>query len=421
MPAVTPRPKSLYRSTVGPDAALSTHVMYDAAAPPIQAQAWDGWATEWNLPNYQAVGFGTGMDDPSGYASRVSTVYTCVDLNSRQLGSFPIYGIEKKSGEHFDLPTWSATPEPELYADWSEFMKVLVNSYQIYGEAILWATATGSDGFPARFIVLNPANVKIEPAGDGTLGYSLSTNRGGYERLNPFDVLHIKFQVGTTSLRGISPLAWVGRNLVSAAALESYAADIAETGVWSVLKHPGNINRKQADDLKANWKTQRQLDPAAPAVLSGGIEFDTLSLSPKDMALLDLRVFDEQRIAGAFGVPAYLVGLPQPGGFTYVNATSLFDYHWRATLRPMANSIGQAMSRWLLPRGKSIEFNRDEYVRPGLEDRAQSYQILHDIQDETGPVLTVEEIRRQEHFGPMPAGAGENLIKTEPAVPFGGE
>ncbi len=105
----------------------------------------------------------------------------------------------------------------------------------------------------------------------------------------------------------------------------------------------------------------------------------------------------------------------------FTGNTSLFDYHWRATLRPMAGSIASAMSRWLLPasRWRKIEFDRDEYTRPTLEDRASAWQVLNAIQDESGQVLTAEEIRTEERYGPMPANAARGV--PEPAAPFGGD
>jgi len=184
--------------------------------------------------------------------------------------------------------------------------------------------------------------------------------------------------------------------------------------VWALLTHPSSLNEKQATDLKASWMRGRLADPAAPAVLSGGVGFETLSLSPKDMALLDLRVFDEQRIAAAFGVPPFLIGLPNPGGMTYSTTTSLFEFHWKATLRPLAAQIAKALTQWALPNGTSIEFNRDEYVRPGLEERARSYQILHGIEDADGARgLTVDEIRLAERLDPY----AEDI--TYPAVARG--
>jgi len=109
-------------------------------------------------------------------------------------------------------------------------------------------------------------------------------------------------------------------------------------------------------------------------------------------------VFDEQRIAAAFGVPPFLVGLPSPGSLTYSSTSMLFDYHWRATLRPMARSIAGALSRWALPYGTQLEFNAEDYISPSLSERAQAYSMLGSITqtDEVGnthPVMTVDEMR----------------------------
>ena len=359
-------------------------------------------------------GFGYGRQSPDGYLKRVSTVMTCVDLNSRQLASFPVYAT--RAHQPVGLPTWAATPEPELYADWSEFMKVAVNTYQVLGEAVLYATGWGSNGYPARFVALNPSQVTVDQeSGDVYMG-------NDREPIPAHDVLFIKYQAGPPpQRRGMGPLTWVGQNLVSAAALEKYAQNIATHGVWAVLKHPGNIDRGQADDLKAGWMASRAAWGAAPAVLSGGVEFEALSLSPKDMALLDLKTYDEQRIASAFGVPPFLVGLEQPGSMTYSNANSLFDYHWRACLRPMANTFAAAMSRWLLPRGTSLWFNRDEYVRPGLADRARAYRTLHTILDKDGrPAITTDEVRIAEGLPPFGGEGASREISPEETSVFTG-
>ena len=97
------------------------------------------------------------------------------------------------------------------------------------------------------------------------------------------------------------------------------------------------------------------------------------SCRPSDMALVELAQLNESRIAVLLGVPPFLVGLPSGGdSMTYSNVTSLFDYHWRAGLRPKAHAVMAALSAWLLPRGTTIEVNRDEYVQPGPYERAQT-------------------------------------------------
>ena len=59
-----------------------------------------------------------------------------------------------------------------------------------------------------------------------------------------------------------------------------------------------------------------------------------------------------------------------------------------------------ALSGWAAPPRTRVEVNRDEYVQPGPQERAETYQILNGIVDAaTGqPVLTVEEIREAERL-----------------------
>ena len=208
--------------------------------------------------------------------------------------------------------------------------------------------------------------------------------------LEPGDVLHIKYQSLPGRLHGVGPMEWSYSNLVNASALDEYATSIAQHGVWAVLKHPGNLNAKQAADMKANWQTQRAADPSAPAVLSGGIEFEALSISPKDMALLDLRVMSDQRIAAAFGVPPFLIGVENPGGMTYNTTSSLFELHWRQTLRPTASTFAEHLSAWALPNGRGMEFDRERIHGADAHRTIAGVLALHgtNIDDETGPAVS---------------------------------
>ena len=131
-----------------------------------------------------------------------------------------------------------------------------------------------------------------------------------------------------------------------------------------------------------------------PAVLSGGVELETLQINPDDMALLDLSKHTESRISVLLGVPPFLVGLPTGAdSMVYSTTTALFDYHWRAGLKPKVEPVVAALSHWALPRGTDVELNRDEYVRPGPYERAQTWKILVEI-----GAVTPAEVRYLERF-----------------------
>lgn len=307
----------------------------------------------------------------------------------------PTYGM--KGLAPFALPEWSTNPEPDTYASSVEAWQQVFNTLQVDGECIIWCVGRYANGMVARWIVLNPSWINVERANGETV-YELQG-----VRLERKDVLHIKYQSWPGNLRGIGPLMWAAGSLVSAAALEKYTAGLAANGgiPWGVIKTPRHLNSTEAEELQTRWVTAAHARNGAPAVLSGGIDLETLTVNPRDMALLEMRVFDETRIASALGVPPYLVGLPQPEGLTYNNGQALFDFHWRATLRAMAVNVASAFSGWALPRGSRMEFNRDAYVQADPESRSRTYQTMFNIVDEKGNrAITVDEIRLAERFLP---------------------
>lgn len=359
--------------------------VWPAGLPSIVPSPWAGWPEDWATPTWG----GTGV-----WQEGISTVYTCVDLTARSCASFPIYRM--RGTEHLPDVPWMRNPEPELYDDWSEFLSQVINSTYLRGESIVYALARYNDGSVARMAVLNPDVVNVEWS-DGEVVYEIAGRQ-----LDPRDIWHRRYQSWPGALRGISPLTWIGRNIVSADAMERYQAELAAGGgvPWGVLTAPGNLTAEQADLNRQRWQEASRRRGAAPVMLGGGLTLETLTLSPSDMALLDLRVFDEQRICAALGVPPYLVGLPQSEGLTYANATSLFDYFWRSSLRPLTRSIAAGLSAWALPGDQRIEFNADEFTRPDFAGRAQAYATLHAIVDEEGRrALTIDEIRQAERLG----------------------
>lgn len=368
-----------------PEGFGDTHVMYSAAYPPMDVQNWNGWPLGWETPLWNGA----------VHQRLVSTLWTCIDLNTRQLASFPTFGI--KGLDVVPLPEWSRNPEPDTYSDWMEACKQIFNTLQAEGECLLWCVGRYSSGMVARFVVLNPAWINVEKV-DGVLEYSLAG-----QALERKDVCHIKYQSMPGNLRGISPLSWVAQSIIGAAAMERYASELAANGgiPWGIIKTARHLNKDDAEALQKRWVDASRNRAGGPAVLSGGIELDTVTINPRDLMLLEMRIFDETRIASALGVPPFLVGLPQPEGLTYANATSLFDFHWRATLRTLAKAVASAVSAWALPRGTDMEFNRDAYVQATPAERAATYQTLFNIVDEKGNrAITVDEIRMAERYLP---------------------
>jgi HK97 family phage portal protein len=230
------------------------------------------------------------------------------------------------------------------------------------------------------------------------------------------NLLHIRYQGSVDDAHGHGPLEAGQYRMVAAQTLARYGASLAANGgiPSSILKHPETLAPEQSALLQQQWIEARMNTLGMPAVLSGGIEWEATQMNPTDMALLDLEQFHESRIALLLGVPPFLVGLPSGGdSMTYSNVNSVFDFHWRAHLRPRAQIVMDALSGWLLPRQTRVELNRDSYVQPEPLQRAQTAQILNSIVDADGnPALSVEEIRASERFtNSVPSDIASGVLK----------
>lgn len=281
-------------STVGPTSSEgfgNTHVMYQDDSPaPMTAmvheppvQAWSGWPVEWNTPTW-------GQGAPGGIGAiiaRVSVVFGAIDLNASLLSTMPPY---RMIGDTVVDPLpWMSNPQPEVYTGWTEAMKQVIVSY-FAGEAFLWATSRYDDGTVKTWVMLNPTWVDIEMMGQirryKLLGVDITE-----------DVLHLRYVSWPGYPHGMGPLEALAYNLFGAAAMEKYQSNLAIRGgiPWGALTAPGNLNSDQANELRDRFVAARLSAMGAPAVLSGGVTLTPFTITPKDMALLELRQFDEAR------------------------------------------------------------------------------------------------------------------------------
>jgi HK97 family phage portal protein len=397
-------PAAAAPGTVGPPSAAAGDphgvVLAGDSPPPsglprIVPSAWsgwpDGWATSWYGPSRVLV----------------DTAWMCLDLNSSLISTMPPYLVNAAPTLSAD---WLVNPNPDLYTSWEEFAKQAWWDYQACGETFIIADSFYATGWPARFHVVPPWYVQITVQ-DGVRRYTIGDADVSSR------MLHIRYTstVGPDG-HGHGPLEVGAGRLVAAQVLAEYATKLVGMGgiPTSVLEHPEELTAQQAVDLKAQWVSARISSIGEPAVLSGGVTWKPTQLNPRDMALLELSQFNESRIAALLGVPPYMVGLPSGGDpMTYKNVVNLFDHHWRAGLRPKAQAVTSALSYWALPRGTTVEVNRDAYVQPPPLERAQTAQILNSIVDKLGnPALTVEEIREAERLDDIGTNLAGEVLNT---------
>jgi len=347
----------------------------------IVPSGWDGlpagWAPQWSAS--------------SNFEDTVDTAWAALDLNSSVLSSMPVYRM--RNGQILEPTSWMTNPDPTIYTGWAEFSKQLFWDYQAAGEAFVLPMAPGADGWPLNFRVIPPPFVTVE-MNAGIRRYWL----GGTLDVTD-DILHIRYKSRTDNPHGVGPLESGRNRLIAAGVLSQYVNEIAEGG-WIppyFLETDARMSRAQTDELLEQYMASRMASfgqRGKPGVLSSGLKARSLQLTPEQLSLVDLSKWNESRISVLLGVPPILLGLPSGGdSMTYKNVDSLFDFHDRAGLKPKVTHVMQALSGWALPRGQTVELNRDEYTRPSLLERATADEKFVAM-----GALSVEQVQTMERF-----------------------
>ena len=104
-------------------------------------------------------------------------------------------------------------------------------------------------------------------------------------------------------------------------------------------------------------------------LLDGGLRWQEMSLSPKDMDFLEARHAASRDVAQAFGVPPQLLGIP--GDNTYSNyqeaRLALWDGKWRDMIRGLLDvaaqpdPIGEITKNWRRPNGLSARYTASRW------------------------------------------------------------
>lgn len=270
------------------------------------------------------------------------------------------------------------------------------------GFAVLWAAAWSPDGTPASpLVVLNPGMVTIRayPRDGKEAGVWLDNADGGPVRLDPSEVIIVPGE-GPYDSDGVAEglIRRYARLLGLASVIQAYSVGTFTAGVPSgFLKSTNpNLTEQQASDLRSKWEAAHGGGQRGIAVLNSAVDFQPISFSPVDAALIESGYFTTAQIALAFGLEPWMLGVPGTSD-TYANIVDRQQHFVTFTLLPWARRIEDTLSA-LFPRGTQVQIDMRGLLRGDTASRYAGYQIA--LQNGW---LTVDEIRRLEDLGPLPA------------------
>jgi HK97 family phage portal protein len=343
------------------------------------------------------------LDVTPDVALQHAAVFACVRLIAEGVAALPAHAFRPSPDGDARL---RVSPQPQIltapHRDLTafEWRRQILVSMLMRGNGFAWIDGTGRDGWPLSATPLDPGTVTLRSRGDG---WEWAVNgRPAQLHTAGGSLVHFPaFQVPGSPL-GLSPLQVSAQTVGVGLQAERFAGRwfIDGAAPSSVLESETQIDDEQARRLQARWMAAHGSGSRFPAVLSGGVTWKPVTITPEESQFLQTQQFSVAQIARLFGVPPHMIGDTERSTSWGSGIEQQHIGYLTHTLGPWLQMIDGRMST-LIPRGQYVRSSTASLLRADSMSRFQSY-----VQARMAGWLSVNEIRALEEMPPVPDGDG---------------
>jgi HK97 family phage portal protein len=328
--------------------------------------------------------------------------------------------------------------KPNPMQSMSDFIESCIGFLKISGNLYIEANKPSPNRPPLELWPVRPDKMRIVP---GYKGYPsrFEFSCGGVTRAWPVDQVNLQSDI--MHLKLFHPANdWYGMSPLEAALL---AVDQYNTGQkWNLAllqnsATPSGVLQMKVTDANPRGeltneqfsRLSNELDEkysgsknaGRPFLLEGGLEWKSISLSPKDMDFLKSKDVTAQDVALVYGVPPEIIGL---GTKTFANYKEARLSFYEETILPTMDRLRDSLNRWLVSAygdGLYLDYDKDD-IDALVEKREQKYTTLQNV-----AFLTLNEKREASGYATIEGldifNIGSKLFSQEelPDVDFEAE
>jgi HK97 family phage portal protein len=346
-------------------------------------------------------------------AMRVSAVYACVALIAGAISTLPmpVYQRTKEGREAVDHPYfWLLNEEPTDDLSAAVFWEYLVSSRLFYGDCFAEILRPSFRSSQVRGFLPHHPN-RVQPFRDtaGNLFYRVTPLTGAQYIVHPADMIHVP-SLGFDGLRSPSPITYAARQAVGTSlSADEYNSRFFTNGARPdfALKAPGNLSEEQARMIRATWAEKHSgvANSHLPAVLTGGMEIQQLSLSAADSQILATSMFQVEQIARVMGVPPHMIGHTDKSTSWGAGVENMGRGFVKFTLKRDLVKFEQEFNRklWPIRERLFVRFDLADIERGDLKSENEALRIALGRAGEPG-WMTQNEVRKAKNLPPKDGG-----------------
>jgi len=322
-------------------------------------QGYDTSAGDWDLKN-----LGNGESN--------SAVTSCLQVLGISFSEAVLEVCTKDDkGDKMTVPNHPLTllmRRPNPYMSGDVIQNYIINAMHVHGNAYLLKQKNEA-GELVSLYPLMPS--MVTPKGSETeliTHFEYETEQETF-KIDNKEIVHFKLGLDPNNHKqGYSPLKTVLREIFGdESAGQMATALLSNMGVPSVMITPKDDFGLSEEEAKQIQMTYQQKvsgrNKGKPLVISGQMQVERLSFSPKDLDIGLLRRVPEERISAVLGVPAILAGLGAGlENATYSNARELREFFTENKLIPLWKMVAEEITQQvLLPEYDTSNVTYAEY------------------------------------------------------------
>lgn len=356
---------------------------------------------------------------PEGSAMSLSAFYACVTLLADIISTLSLKAYKYNK----DGTKVLVTPQPQLFNNgpfpeitWYEWLWMELEALATTGNCFGYVTARSSEDFrPTAIMPIHPDCVQISlPEGLSGTQWPTPIYHIDGSRIPTDDIIHIKRYPIAGATWGMSPIQKAAASIGLSLAAEKYGLryfrDSANPS--GILTTDQELTPEQSKRAMKQWLISHQ-GRRLPAVMSGGIKWQAVTITPEESQFLETRKFQRSEIAMWFRIPSHMISDTDKATSWGTGIEEMTLGFLKYTLMPWLTCIEQALSAYL-PRGTFAKFNVDDLLRGDFKARWEGYRMGRD-----SGVYSANEIREMEDMQPIEGPEGDIRLQPANFVPLG--
>jgi HK97 family phage portal protein len=334
-------------------------------------------------------------------------VYRCVLTVAQAIAAvdWVLYRDKNKKEEIDTHKLLDLLYKPNEFMSKQEFFESIAAYLLLSGNSYL--ESNGPDfGPPMELFPLRPDRMVILPdAKNFVAGYEYTVGANKF-RWDASKVGHIKLFSATSDFYGLSPIEVAAQGIDNDNAAKTWNNSLLNNGARpsGALVTEQALSEFQYNNLKSELdkNVRGAKNSGKPMLLEGGLKWQDMSLSPRDMDFIQSRKMSRLEICAAFNVPPEMVGDKEHA--TYSNYTEARQAFYMEGVLPNLDKIRDKLNAWLVPKfGEKLYLDYDIDSIEALQENSdtKAARIRADYQ---AGILMLNEARTANGWEEMPSG-----------------